>query len=356
MWAMTAVVFVFLVLRLCTRVFVVRSVGGDDHMYFWSWVFLFLHNLFIHIAAGYGFGQDQSTLSLDDGATAHKWEMIGQTFIIVGMGMSKMSLALFLLRIVIERWHRISIWAVGGSLMFASSLTGILCWLQCLPAQRIYDKRVEGRCIIDPVPWAILLGSFCIFVDFFFAIFPWVFLHKLEMKKKEKMVVGISLSFGIIAGICGIVRTANLEGLGSSNYTGETVKLVIWTAAEMSVTLICIAVPTIIPLYLKITRATLSTNKSASSGRYQKHSQGTDESRELQRIKPPAGMELQKTAHERTLGVNGPFNEVNIGYTSDGNNSDEAILHVGQDGDQQQRRIVVTEEVTVSRSKSVTRH
>lgn len=93
-------------------------------------VFLFLHNLFVHIAANYGFGQDQSTLSHEDGATAHKWEIIGQTFIIVGMGMSKMSLALFLLRIVVERWHRISIWAVGGSLMFASSLTGILCWLQ----------------------------------------------------------------------------------------------------------------------------------------------------------------------------------------------------------------------------------
>lgn len=40
--------------------------------------------------------------------------------------------------------------------------------------------------------------GFCIFVDLFFAIFPWVFLHKLEMKKKEKMIVGVSLSFGIM--------------------------------------------------------------------------------------------------------------------------------------------------------------
>lgn len=61
-------------------------------------------------------------------------------------------------------------------------------------------------------------------------------------------------------------------------------------------------------------------------------------------------MELKETTHERKLGVNGPFNEVNIGYTSDGNNSDEAILHVDQDVDQQPSRIVVTEEVTVSRT------
>jgi hypothetical protein len=90
----------------------------------------------------------------------------------------------------------------------------------------------------------------------------------------------------------------------------------------MPVTLICIAVPTIIPLYLRLTRRAVSTNGSGSSGRYQKHSDGTDESHELRRIKPPAGMELKQTTRERKQGVNGPFNEVNIGYTSDGNHSD----------------------------------
>ena len=138
-------------------------------------MFLALHNVFVQVAAEYGFGQDQRTLSLDDGANAHKFELVGQSFVIVGMGMAKISLALFLLRVVVVRWQRITIWAVGGSLMFASFMTGILCWLQvrgqdfllrhsclivqCLPAKRIYDRRVDGRCIIDPVPWAILLGG-----------------------------------------------------------------------------------------------------------------------------------------------------------------------------------------------------
>lgn len=120
----------------------------------------------------------------------------------------------------------------------------------------------------------------------------------------------------------------------------------------MSVTLICIAVPTIIPLYLRLRRGTFSTNKSGSSGRYQKHSRGTDESHELQRVKPPPGARPEPDARERKLGVNGPFNEVNIGYTSDGNNSDEAILHVGEAADQQPRRILVTEEVTVSHTRT----
>lgn len=89
-----------------------------------------MHNLFVQISANYGFGQDQNTLPFEDGVTAKKWELVGQTFIIVGMGLSKMSLALFLLRVVVSRWHRRTIWAVGGSLCFASCLTSILCWLQ----------------------------------------------------------------------------------------------------------------------------------------------------------------------------------------------------------------------------------
>jgi hypothetical protein len=40
--------------------------------------------------------------------------------------------------------------------------------------------------------------AFCIFVDFFFAVFPWIFLYGLEMKRKEKMIVGCSLSIGIM--------------------------------------------------------------------------------------------------------------------------------------------------------------
>lgn len=87
--------------------------------------------------------------------------------------------------------------------------------------------------------------GFCVFVDFFFALFPWVFLYDLEMNRKDKAIVGISLSFGVLyvhhldafevqsglyfslksprssAGACGIVRTINLRGVGSANYTGK---------------------------------------------------------------------------------------------------------------------------------------
>lgn len=75
-------------------------------------------------------------------------------------------------------------------------------------------------------------------VDFYYAILPWLFIMKLNMVFKEKMIVAISLSLGFMfvfvhfpcdkllifpcrAGICGIIRTVDLGGLSSANYTGK---------------------------------------------------------------------------------------------------------------------------------------
>lgn len=119
----------------------------------------------------------------------------------------------------------------------------------------------------------------------------------------------------------------------------------------MSVTLICIAIPSIIPLYKRI-RKSVSTNRSGLSGGYKK-SQGTsDGPHELGRVKPAAGMSHSNEADERKTNVNGPFTEVNIMYESEGNKSDEAILPINNTNQGQPSGIVVTEEVSVSVSRT----
>lgn len=38
----------------------------------------------------------------------------------------------------------------------------------------------------------------CVLADFFFALFPWLFLWQLQMNQREKMVIAISLSLGLL--------------------------------------------------------------------------------------------------------------------------------------------------------------
>ena len=113
----------------------------------------------MHIAANYGFGHPIGSLEIDDAVTAVRNEMIGQTFAVIGMAVAKLSLGLFLARIVMEAWHKVAIWIVMGSLMAVSILTAIMFWTQCLPSASIYDPRVKGKCNIKITPFAILLGG-----------------------------------------------------------------------------------------------------------------------------------------------------------------------------------------------------
>lgn len=42
------------------------------------------------------------------------------------------------------------------------------------------------------------LKAWCAAVDFYFAILPWIFIWKLQMKFKEKMIIASSLSLGFM--------------------------------------------------------------------------------------------------------------------------------------------------------------
>lgn len=194
---------------------------------------------------------------MDSAVKAVYNEMIGQTFAVLGMAIAKLSLAIFLLHIVVKQWHRISIWISMISLFIVSLITAIIFWFQRLPSQSIYDPRVPGHIVVQVSPFSVLYGcmfdilfyfymssilicnlGWCAAVDFYFALLPWIFIWNLNMKFKKKMSIAISLSLGFMSVtrlvlyeyrltfsyrvcICGIMRTIDLGGLSSSNYTGK---------------------------------------------------------------------------------------------------------------------------------------
>ncbi|KAK0631074.1 hypothetical protein B0T17DRAFT_239334 [Bombardia bombarda] len=295
MWCLTAITLIFVVLRIYTRAIVVRQLGWDDHIYVISGLFLLLYTTFLHVAASYGFGQAIVDLDLDDAVQAVKWEMVGQTFAVIGMATAKVSLGLFLLRIVMETWHRVVLWVASLSLLVVSIMTAVVFWIQCLPPQSIFDPRVKGRCIIEVTPFSVVLGckcvdgrlsvikltlrcysvtAWCAAVDFLFAAFPWFFIWQLNMRYMEKITIAASLSLGVVAGVCGVVRTIELSGLASENYTEDTVGLIIWSAAELAVTMICAGIPVLRPLVRHHMGNT--TRGSSRSDGYYKHGTGSD--------------------------------------------------------------------------------
>lgn len=98
-------------------------------------------------------------LPVEEAVKAIYNELVGQTFAVLGMAIAKISLGIFLLRIVVEQWHRISIWISMVSLAMVSVLTAVLLWTQKSPSRATYDPRVQGRVVVAITPFSILLGS-----------------------------------------------------------------------------------------------------------------------------------------------------------------------------------------------------
>lgn len=118
-----------------------------------------LYTVFLTIAERHGFGKPITTLSMDEAVHAVYMEMVGQTFAVLGMAIAKLSLGIFLLRIVVKTWHRVSIWVSMISLSIVSVMTAVVFWTQRLPSKSIYDPRVPGRTVINVVPFSVLLGG-----------------------------------------------------------------------------------------------------------------------------------------------------------------------------------------------------
>ncbi|OHW95981.1 hypothetical protein CSPAE12_05368 [Colletotrichum incanum] len=251
MWSLTALVAVLCGVRLYTRIFVVKAVGNDDHVFNLAFMLLCFYTLFITISAHYGFGQNMKDIQdPNHQAMALLFEGIGQTFAVVGMAVAKWSLGLFLLRLVETRLHKWVVWMSMFCLLMASLSTCFVFWLQCSPPRYLWDRRTPGGyCPIDSTPVSLLLCVLCVLVDFLYAGLPWHFIWNLQMSRREKGTILTSLSLGVIAGACGIKRTLEVPSLSSHNYLKETVHLIVWSGAEIAVTMICIAIPVCRPLY-----------------------------------------------------------------------------------------------------------
>ncbi|KAI1134631.1 hypothetical protein F5Y05DRAFT_203539 [Hypoxylon sp. FL0543] len=252
MWALTALSLTLVALRLYTRIRIVKFIGAEDYMYACTGVFFLLFAIFIQVSVHYGLGQNFWTLTIDDTSNAIFWTYVANSFAITGNAMAKLSMGLFLLRVVQVRWHKIALWAAVIITVATSIALTIMLWNQTTPVKASWDVlRTPGKWNIRIQPMSVGLGVWSSVCDFFFAAIPWLFIQSLPMSQREKFMLAGGMSLGVIAGACGITRTVVLSRLNVFNYTLNFVPYFAWAGAEIAVAMICIGIPTLRPLYLK---------------------------------------------------------------------------------------------------------
>ncbi|KAK6599104.1 hypothetical protein H4I96_08308 [Botrytis cinerea] len=269
MWTETVVALIAIGLRLYTKGFITRNVGFDDYLIIISWFMLMPYTVACTAAATQGFGQHSSDLTIEAFANATRSEIIGQTFCIIGIATSKASASVFLLRLAVVEWHK---WVLYIT-MFAVTGIAIICalfdFIRCDPIAHVWNPYIPAKCWVSTEQFtaiSITVGRHLRSSRFHSRRATMDHTLEVEYEEEGKVLITSSMSLGIFAMICGVIRTVNLNGLSSrSDYSYETIGLILWSSTELMITILTATIPTYRPLY-KVLRGSLSST-SGRSGR-----------------------------------------------------------------------------------------
>ncbi|KKY22004.1 hypothetical protein UCDDS831_g03840 [Diplodia seriata] len=270
LWIESLLAATVISLRYWTRSKIGGQVGWDDWLLVLTWVLMFAFSIICTISAQHGLGIHMADITpLTEFSIGMKAFLMGQSVISIAMGTSKCAVAVFLIRILNKTWHYVLLWFWMITMMGVSILLCVSVFAQVTPVEALWNPAVKGTYHLNLTVIATVVCVWSAAMDFFLAIFPWMVLWQLNMRKKEKITICVSLSLGVIAGVCGIVRTTTLNALSnSSDYLYACSDSVCWTFSELTLTIICVTMPALRPLWKRVTG-----QSSSGYGNYYKHSQ-----------------------------------------------------------------------------------
>lgn len=133
---------------------------------------------------------------------------------------SKISIAIFLIRIIVEKVHLMLIYVA----LFINVLSGLafflVTMLQCHPVSYFWNKNQDGYCISVDIIIALtyVYSVFNIICDFTFALLPIVIVKGLNMNRKLKIAIIPLLSMGCVASSAVVVRLAYVQTFRDPEY------------------------------------------------------------------------------------------------------------------------------------------
>ncbi|KAG7293706.1 hypothetical protein NEMBOFW57_003763 [Staphylotrichum longicolle] len=168
---------------------------------------------------------------------------VAGTFSVTAAIWSKTSFGITLLHLT-NGWVKKTVWAILITMNIAMGLSALFPWVNCTPLRKAWDMFAVGTCW-DPkvmVHYNIFSGVYSACSDIALALLPWQFISGLQMKKKEKIGVGIAMSMGIFAGITGLIKVSRIPKMLSDDFA-DGVDLWLWGNTETTVTIIAASIP-----------------------------------------------------------------------------------------------------------------
>ncbi|OJJ42446.1 hypothetical protein ASPZODRAFT_137257 [Penicilliopsis zonata CBS 506.65] len=235
-------------LRFQTRIFYSKAFSWDDAFLAVSVVGTALTLTFNLLAVKYGYGQHVKTLLVTgpNPATALKYQIVSEATNMFAMMALKMSLGMSFVRLRLTKAITASIYGTMAVALLCNLCALIAILGQCRPMARAWDQAVDGTCWsnnVKTVTWYVQSAG-NILSDLIFTVGPLVYISHVRVSKYNRWALRAVFCFGLLATVCGIVKTIELHQLLlGSDPTWDTVDLTIWYTAEMDVGIFAASLP-----------------------------------------------------------------------------------------------------------------
>ncbi|KAI0886761.1 uncharacterized protein GGS22DRAFT_117261 [Annulohypoxylon maeteangense] len=254
-WVMGAVGCCLLIMRLYTRIAIVRKTGWDDWTMVIAVVLAIVTDIIVTLMVHYGVGRHAPYLGEDQRVNAVYMIWLSVPFSPGSAAFGKISIALFLMRLINRnRPQRYFLWVLIFLLVVINLALVIVTFAQCTPVTFLWGRvgtGTSGTCWDPTVQqyYGYFQGSFSAWSDLVLAFFPTILIRNLQIPLKTKLGIIILMSMGVIAGAAAVVKTVELRNLATPDFTWDAVPLVYWFLAENWIIIICACVPTVKPLF-----------------------------------------------------------------------------------------------------------
>ncbi|TLS30050.1 hypothetical protein PpBr36_02617 [Pyricularia pennisetigena] len=223
-----------------------------------------------------GLGVDIWAVPVDNIYQFLKFHFIVTIIFFFQVGMLKLSILFFLIRIFLNRTVKYLLWATVAAVSLFTTITVLTMGLQCYPKPEAFwmswdgSPEYQGQCKVQITALSLSNASFSVIVDIWMLAIPLWELRKLQLQTKKKLSVAVMFAIGILSTIISCYRI-NILSHGRSNHDNFTyteLPISLWSVVELMVGVICACMPALrlvsVKIFHKVSR-TISKSASRSS-------------------------------------------------------------------------------------------
>ncbi|KAF2469809.1 uncharacterized protein BDR25DRAFT_39860 [Lindgomyces ingoldianus] len=232
--AFLVLAWVFVALRVWTRIYVIANFGWDDRTMILATMIFTVYCAAMFFLEAHGGGTHVTSVA--QMIKLIKWTIVGEATYLLTILVLKISLGIFFSRIIVKRWQAGTIWITVGISILSGTSSLFYVFFRCGANLNHYVYRqLENKCTSRGLDrfFAYQQASFTTLTDCIFATLPIFILWNSGMDTRSKISVGLILSLAALGCICSIIRFQYVDGLTQiEDFYWNATNVAIWSTVE----------------------------------------------------------------------------------------------------------------------------